>query len=204
MTPATEFPLSFPPEVADLVRDRYAAAAVILEYGSGGSTLLAASLPDKLIFSVESDRTWALALQTRIDLADLPSPAIIHHADIGPTGRWGRPLDDSHWHLYHRYPLQIWSVPFFRHPDLILIDGRFRAACLVAACLRITRPVTVLFDDYADRPAYHVVERMVQPQQTVGRMAEFRLLPQSWPVWAQDLMVELCTKRTISGPNVTY
>lgn len=200
----TAFKLSFPPEVADLVRARYAAARVILEYGSGGSTLLGAGQQGKLIFSVESDRDWAIALQTRIDLADLPSPAIIHYADIGPTGRWGRPVDDSHWHKYHHYPLQIWSAPFFRHPDLILIDGRFRAACLVAACLHITRPVTVLFDDYVDRAAYHVVERMVQPRQTVGRMAEFHLTPQSWPVWTQDLMVELCTKRTIAGSDITY
>jgi hypothetical protein len=200
----TEFALSFPPEVADLVRLRYTAAEIILEYGSGGSTLLAASLPDKLIFSVESDRSWALALQMQIDQLDLPSPATVHYADIGPTGRWGRPLDDSHWAQYHRYPLRIWSEPFFRQPDLILIDGRFRAACLVAACLRSTKPVTVLFDDYTDRPAYHVVEQMVQPVQTVGRMAEFQIAPQDWPVWAQDLLIELCTQRTIAGDTITY
>lgn len=219
--PSAAFPLSFPPEVAELVRARYAAATVILEYGSGGSTLLAAGLPGKLIFSVESDRAWALALQTRIDLADLPSPVTIQHADIGPTGRWGRPLDDSHWHKYHHYPLRIWSEPYFRQPDLILIDGRFRAACLVAACLHVTRPTTVLFDDYTDRPAYHVVERLVKPVLTVGRMAEFQIgpqgglqgelqgglqgaAPQGWPVWAQDLLVELCTRRTIAGPAVNY
>ena len=200
----TEFPLSFPPDVARLVRDRYAAATVILEYGSGGSTLLAAGLPGKLIFSVESDRAWALALQTRIDLANLPSPVTIQHTDIGPTGRWGRPLDDSHWHQYHHYPLRIWSEPWFRQPDLILIDGRFRAACLVAACLHVTRPTTVLFDDYTDRPAYHVVERLVKPVRTVERMAEFYIEPHGWPVWTQDLLVELCTQRTIAGSNVTY
>ena len=33
--------LTFSPEVADLVRETYAAASVILEYGSGGSTVLA-------------------------------------------------------------------------------------------------------------------------------------------------------------------
>lgn len=200
----TKFALSFPPEVAALVRSAYDNARIILEYGSGGSTLLASSLPDKLVFSVESDRAWALALQTRLDLSDLPSPATVHYADIGPTGRWGRPLDDSHWHQYHRYPLQIWSAPFFRHPDLILIDGRFRAACLVAACLRTTKAVTVLFDDYVDRPAYHVVEQLVQPVRIVGRMAEFRITPQVWPAAAQDLLIELCTQRTIAAANIPY
>ncbi|EPX78549.1 hypothetical protein thalar_02341 [Litoreibacter arenae DSM 19593] len=34
-----------------------------MEYGSGGTTRLAAQMPGKLIFSVESDLMWALDLQ---------------------------------------------------------------------------------------------------------------------------------------------
>ena len=197
-----EFVLTLPPAEAAHVREHYAAATVILEYGAGGSTLLASAMPGKLIFSVESDWHWARRLQEHIDQSGLPSPAIVHHVDIGPTGRWGRPLNDSKWQNYHHYPLQIWSQPFFRDPDLILIDGRLRPACLVAACLRARKPVTVLFDDYTPRPNYHIVEKMLTPVRIIGRMAEFRIEPQSWPIWAHDLLIELCTQCSLAEPVV--
>lgn len=169
--------LTFPEAEAAHVRETYAKAQVILEYGSGGSTQLAAEMPDKLVMSVESDRDWAIGLQAKIDASTPPSQAIVYYVDIGPTGKWGRPVSDDHWQMFHRYPMAIWDEPFFRHPDLILIDGRFRAACFAAVCLRITQPVRLLFDDYADRPLYHAIERLCPPQKTVGRMAEFELTP---------------------------
>jgi hypothetical protein len=191
--------LTFPEAEAGHVRARYGAARIILEYGSGGSTVLAASQPGKYVMAVESDRAWAVDLQRRIDRAGLASPAVVWHVDIGATGRWGRPLDDAGWQRYHRYPLSIWSEPFFRPPDLVLIDGRFRAACLLAVALRTTRPVTVLFDDYVNRPAYHAVERVAQPAEIVGRMAEFQLEPRPTEPWMLDLLIELCTRRSLAG-----
>lgn len=185
--------------------EAYTHASVILEFGSGGSTVFGSQLEGKLIFSVESDRDWAIGLQRKIDDAKLPSPAILYHADIGPTGAWGRAIDDQAWRKFYRYPTAIWSETFFRDPDLILIDGRFRPACFVAACLRIRRPVKVLFDDYADRPAYHVIERLAKPSRVVGRMAVFEIEPQTWPHWAQDLLLELCNAATFSSDeNITY
>lgn len=47
-----------PPDAAELVARVYGQAETILEYGSGGSTVLAAELPDKHITTVESDRSW--------------------------------------------------------------------------------------------------------------------------------------------------
>jgi hypothetical protein len=196
--------LTFPPAEADLVRACYQQARVILEYGSGGSTQLAASLPGKFVISVESDRDWAIDLQGQLDRAGLPSPAIVWHVDIGITGRWGRPTSDESWQKYHHYPLSIWSEPFFRHPDVVLIDGRFRAACFVATVMRIDKPVTVLFDDYAERPAYHVVEKLAKPVRTIGRMAEFQIEPRRSEAWMQDLLIELCTKRSLAADKVDY
>jgi hypothetical protein len=168
---------TLPPEEAECLRRHYEAARVILEYGSGGSTRLAAEMPGKYVLSVESDRDWAIRLQRELDEARLPSSALVWHVDIGATGAWGRPKDDRAWARFHRYPMAIWDQPFFRHPDVILIDGRFRAACFAAACLRIARPVTVLFDDYVGRPRYHLVEVLAQPAEVVGRMAVFRIEP---------------------------
>lgn len=202
---ASDWPqLSFPEEEATVLERHYRAANVILEYGSGGSTVLASRMPGKLVFSVESDRRWALDLQCRIDMAALPSPAILYPVNIGLTAEWGRPVNENGWRCYHRYPTAVWAEPWFRHPDLILIDGRLRPACFVAACLRIKRPVTLLFDDYRDRKSYHVVEELVKPKRLVGRMAEFRLEPANWPIWVHDLLLELCTKMTYSNEKSDY
>lgn len=196
--------LTLPDAEAALLRHHLDAAAVVLEYGSGGSTRLAAEMRDKFVISVESDRDWAIALQSELDAAELPSPAIVRHVDIGPTGRWGRPVDALHWTLFYRYSLEIWDAPFFRHPDLVFIDGRFRPACLAATCLRIKRPVTVLFDDYVNRPAYHAVEEIAAPVETVGRMARFELIPNLIPREKMTLVMSLFFEATYSSENVRY
>ena len=59
----------------------------------------------------------------------------------------------------------------------MLIDGRFRAACLAAVLLRAKRPTTVLFDDYAKRGYYHRVEQLARKEEMIGRMARFTVTP---------------------------
>lgn len=172
--------LTLPPEEAEALAAVYGAAGVILEYGSGGSTALAADMAGKAIFSVESDADWAAGMQAWFD--SHPPRArrlVIHHVDIGPTAKWGNPADSSGWTRYHRYPFTVWSLPRFEHPDAVLIDGRFRVACFLAVLFSIERPVTVLWDDYTVRPRYHVVERLAQPSALHGRMARFDLTPQA-------------------------
>lgn len=182
---------SFPDEEADEVRASYSRAQVILEYGSGGSTMAASRMKNKLVFSVESDPLWAQRIQQAIDTRNLPSPAILYPVDIGPVGRWGRPVDTRDWKRFYNYPSRIWDEPFFRHPDVVLIDGRFRAACLAVTRMKITRTVTVLFDDYAQRPAYHLVEELVGAPRMVGRMAVFQIDPVS-TLSPRDMGMMMC------------
>ena len=173
--------LTFRPVVANEVRRCYGAAAVVLEYGSGGSTVMAAEMPGKRVYSVESDAAWAASLQAYLDQQGIAAGVSLHAVDIGPTGDWGTPTDESGWRRYHHYPLTVWDRADFQHPDVVLVDGRFRAACLIATLLRITRPVTLLFDDYRDRKVYHRVEAFARPVAMVGRMARFELEPRAFP-----------------------
>lgn len=166
----------FMPEAeSKYLRDAYQEARVILEYGSGGSTRMAASMPGKYIMSVESDRDWAREL--RHELIGSRSPVTILHVDVGKTGPWGRPLDETAWRRFHAYPNLVWDQKWFRHPDVVLIDGRFRTACFSTIFLRAERPVRVLFDDYGVRPLYHQVEQFLKPKAVVGRLAEFWVEP---------------------------
>lgn len=193
--------LSFPPEEASLLRACYERANVILEYGSGGSTLLAAEQPGKLVFSVESDRSWAIRLQHEIDKRELPSAATVYHVDIGPTGDWGRPVNGESWMRFHKYPMAIWEEPFFRQPDVVLVDGRFRPACFMAAAICSNRPVTVLFDDYIKRKAYHCVEDFVKPSKRVGRMALFQVEPLQITAKEMGALMDQFFRATYDGMN---
>ncbi len=183
--PFAPFELTFPDEEQEFLEKSYAEATSILEYGSGGSTILAA-INGKAVVSVESDLVWASGLAKHI--ADLSDTARIHYVNIGPTGDWGMPLRAKSHGLFHRYALSVWDRPDFQQPDLVLIDGRFRAACLAAVMLRATRPTTVLFDDYAARRYYHGVERLARKEETIGRMARFTVTPGPIP---PDLITEV-------------
>ena len=177
--------LTFPEEVGDWVRAHYEAASVILEYGSGGSTVMASEMEGKRIFSVESDAQWCDMMQGYFDHAGTKSPVTLHYANIGPVGKWGRPKTHKKWRAYHRYPNAIWDHDTFEAPDLVLVDGRFRAACFVTTMLRTEKPVTLLFDDYVGRRQYSRVERWIKPAEIRGRMARFEITPTTLP--RQDL-----------------
>ena len=169
--------LTMPEAEAEVMRAAYAAARVILEYGTGGSTLLAAEMSGKTIFAVESDRRWLSMMRGWLAAHPGASPVHLHQADIGATRRWGHPRNETRWRQYADYPLGVWERDDFLHPDVVLIDGRFRVGCFLATILRITRPVTILFDDYLPRLAYRAVEEWFAPVAITGRMAQFQVSP---------------------------
>lgn len=173
--------LTLPEAEAAWVRECYGAADTILEYGSGGSTVLAAGMAGKTVLSVESDADWLARMQAWFAGHPPKARVILHHGDIGPTVKWGHPAGPQAYRSFHQYPLSVWDRTDFVHPDLVLIDGRFREACLYTVLMRATRPVTVLFDDYIDREHYHAVEQIVPRAETRGRMARFEITPQPVP-----------------------
>lgn len=187
-----------------LLIDEYKTAKVILEYGSGASTKIASKMLNKRIFSVESDKAWTLALRKEISKSMPSSKVYVHHVDIGNTGQWGRPTDASMWRNYHQYPNSIWDKSFFRQPNVVLIDGRFRTACLMTTLLRTTRPVTVLFDDYVDRPKYRAVERIICPNSIHGRMARFEITPGLVKPEDMGFVIEQYFQISFQGDGLEY
>ncbi len=175
----SEFKLTFPKACAEYVKSRYLESEVILEYGSGGSTFIATNAK-KTIVSVESDRSWLENLSERINQKQ--KNAFFHPiwVDIGETENWGYPDNETNWRGWHKYPISPWQYCLERNisPDLVLIDGRFRVATFIASCVYTTKPLTILFDDFADRPHYHHVRRFAEPIEIVDkRLAVFSISP---------------------------
>jgi hypothetical protein len=175
--PVTGFSLSFPEEEKSFVRTIYSGAKAIIEYGSGGSTCLAAELGVACV-SVESDGAWAARLNaTLCEIYGENTSAVARHIDIGATKEWGYPRNRRRSGEYWRYPLEVWNDPIAEQADTVLIDGRFRKACFAATLMNAQHEMTVLFDDYKSREFYHEVELLVKPVRMVGRMAEFVVSP---------------------------
>ena len=141
------------------LRDQLRSATCFLEYGAGGSTLFSMEMGVPSTVSVESDAAFLAMIEGEI--ADLRSPAVAWsglHADIGPTRKWGYPVGDATAAMGLTYALIPWQTELLNSPDVVLVDGRFRAACCLATTLHAKPGTRILFDDYAARPYYTVVE----------------------------------------------
>lgn len=149
-----------------------------LEYGSGGSTVYAnnvAKVPN--IISIESDRGWAENVVKSLDKNG--ARVLISYCDIGDVGDWGSPKSRVKMESFWRYATTPWEAAKQHDlvPDTILIDGRFRVASFLFSLLSSRVGTAILFDDYSDRPEYHVAEKFCRIESMHGRMALFRSNP---------------------------
>lgn len=146
---------------------------VFLEYGCGGSTVYAAEHGVKNIISVDSHPDWIKKVQE--NTKDLECQCFINYCNIGKVKQHGYPVDNSGYRKYYSYCTEIWKVAKDNNltPELVLVDGRFRVACFLYSLISCNVGTKILFDDYVDRPRYHVVEEFCKIYETRGRMAIF-------------------------------
>lgn len=137
-------------------------AGSYVEFGTGGSTCLAASLVEGPVISVDSSQEWldqvARACASR---PGWTQPRLLH-ADIGPVGEWGRPTDPAtqeSWPRYHEAP---WSIPGTELADLYMVDGRFRVACALQVLLRCRWDALLVMHDFASRRGYHLIRQFAR------------------------------------------
>lgn len=154
-----------------------------LEYGCGGSTVLAAR-EGKVFTSVDSDPFFLGAVKKKIaslgETVDISKITLIH-ADIGLTQGWGVPVfhskSEKRLKKWRTYPLSPWNSGDDSFcPDLVLVDGRFRVACALASirALQGRSDWELLVDDYEDRYFYKPIEQFASLTGMAGRMAIFK------------------------------
>lgn len=160
--------------------DQLARARNYLEYGSGGSTVLANKLVTNLV-SVDSDSSFLADVRRALSQTDRRAMAKLIHVNIGLTVDWGFPVFNKptrrrvrRWEEYAKAPWRYFRT-IGQQPDLVLVDGRFRVACVLESLLSLSplSETKILVDDYIDRPQYAVIEEYADVEM-VGRMAVLR------------------------------
>ena len=137
-----------------------------VEWGSGGSTelvnelLLAKALPPKfLAISIESSEQWMKHLRQRsprLSYGVETGQLRLVHGDMGATGFLGYPLRFKPAETSRILPyVSLHHKLSGRKADLVLVDGRFRLACMIQALSHLqtshSHPSIVLLHDYLPR-----------------------------------------------------
>jgi len=147
-----------------------AGRASLLQFGCGNSTLVAARQAQAII-SVDSDAGWLAEVGAKLARASVDFTPF--HADIGLTGDHGYPVDVSRTSDWPRYHVSVWRA-LSASPDAVLIDGRFRVACLLQALVHCKPDCLLLFHGFNDRPAYQAVLRHADVLARVDSLAVLR------------------------------
>jgi hypothetical protein len=154
------------------LREILSQCRAVVEYGCGGSTHLALACKVQHIWSVETDEFWIEKLleNQEITAAASSGQIVFLHADIGPTGKWGHPIAPYDAEKIRRYPQTPWQ--FVNQPvDLVLVDGRFRAACLAASLFSISPECRIALHDVSPRrPSYEEALQLLDVEEQVDTL----------------------------------
>ncbi len=163
---------SLPSNVCKYFEEKLKTAKSYLEFGSGGSTLLASKYITGIIHSIESDVEWYNRLKGEFEGN---SNIKLHLVDLHcKPMTWGHPSVDCPESRKREYSQIVKSLDL-SDVNLVLIDGRFRVACALNIHSLISNETDVLFDDFEDRlEHYSIVLNYYDVITRIGRMVHLR------------------------------
>lgn len=148
-----------------------------LEFGSGGSTFDALKIiKNGKICSIEGSSDWIEHLkkwnfiQKNINSGKLN----LVYTYIGKTGEWSTPLEDDKVKLFPNY-YSILKTAYAKKADTILVDGRFRVACILNAIKYLDNNVKILVHDFTNRPHYHIVLKYCDITKNAGTLCVLKI-----------------------------
>jgi hypothetical protein len=145
-----------------------------LEFGTGGSTVLAASLVARSVISVDSSSSKQSSVAHSCVVAGTRITPLLLHADIGPISEWGHPLDVTFRGRWPDYVSEVWRGSSARRADLCLIDGRFRVASFLSVLLECEAMTAIMFHDFPGRKPYHVIREFADEIAKQDELVVFR------------------------------
>lgn len=137
------------------------------EYGCGTSTIWVANNTEATIHSVDTSKEWIDFCKKNIT----PGRANLEWIDCGPLKKWGRPTSYDLRENFIKYAKSLWINS--ESADTVLIDGRFRVLCFLNTIKYSNQGTRVIFDDYINRPHYHLIEELVSKSEICGRQCLF-------------------------------
>ena len=157
----------------ELLRAQLAQSSVVLEFGIGGSTGIAAEYPLERLIGIDSHPDWIARCHRDPRIAALAAKGrvALHHIDIGPVKEWGIPASQAHAVKWRNYSLAVWSRLGGQTPDFVFVDGRFRLSCALQTLLRLPDLRAMGFHDFWSRPHYHKVLEFTDVLERDGELA---------------------------------
>ena len=142
---------------------------IYFEYGVGDSTTWVLENTSSRIISVDTDKKWI----NKVDISKRKKRIDIYWINLGEIENWGRPKTYEYRKYFINYISCVWTFKF--KADVILIDGRFRVASFLFSLINAKEGSIIIFDDYKNRPHYHVIEEVLEVHKYCGRQAVFRV-----------------------------
>ncbi len=153
---------------------------VILEYGSGGSTIEFLK-KHKKIYSVESNPDFCkYLLSVNIVKKAIGKSLFLKFIDIGNTDKWGRPVSierKEHWHEYYS---EIWKdvIQNENKVDVIFIDGRFRVCCCAYSIVQLLehnwKETIFIIHDFWNREEYKILLTFLDEIESISTLGVFK------------------------------
>ena len=124
------------------------------------------------MFAVDTSKEWA-AKTLNLSKDSNNDRLNVKWIDVGDVADWGYPISFEKKQNFVKYANWFWNLGL--KPDLVVIDGRFRILCFLTTIKFATTGTKIIFDDYTNRPFYHIVEEFLKIKDTCGRQALFEV-----------------------------
>ena len=142
------------------------------EYGCGKSTEYVYRYTNCNIYSVDTDQNWVKKTQ-QLTNGKKDNRLNIDWIDVGKVEEWGYPITYAKRKYFFNYANNFYKKNY--KPDLVLIDGRLRVFCFLTTLKHAPIGTKIIFDDYTNRPIYHVAEEFSPLLDKCGRQALFEV-----------------------------
>ena len=142
------------------------------EYGCGKSTEYVYKYSNCNIYSVDTDQSWVKKTQ-QLTSGKKEKRINIDWIDVGNVEKWGYPITYSKRNCFFNYANNFYKKN--NSPDLVLIDGRLRVFCFLTTLKHAPNGTKIIFDDYTNRPLYHIAEEFSPLLDKCGRQGLFEV-----------------------------
>ena len=145
-----------------------------LEFGMGGSTLLAYITPNiNKIISIDSDYNWIQNIKNFKNLKNEEGKRIIlNYINVGKVRDWGFPIiKNSNISNYSKLIFKKFENDY----DFVFIDGIARVACALQIILNCKPDIKILIHDFNIRPYYHILYKYLDIIYAIDTFALFSI-----------------------------